>query len=489
MSDNMYLNSRVAPHVLKYSNMTPLSFQSTSSKRVYWTSNQSSYSGANNIIRIPISSGTSLLDSANSFLKFDYVNNEGNASGITHQFSGSAASLIYRLRVISDNTGQDLENILFYNHCAVMCADLMLSPAQRASRFEQGFGAYGVVPQLAANVDNGAAVGAVVLAVQQLTSARTNEYGSKYLGADEMIIPATTANSANMQTICLPLDLSSILGASAKKLIPLFLTSGITLEITIDPYPVSSSAQTQPNFLLQNVGYHAQLIDFQSDINVKLTEMVQTSGLFMHGTSWTNILTQLGDGVKSWMISERLRSVKSVFWSFNDARKGVAWFDPLNRQSNKLSNYQVKIGSQYFPPARITCRTNASDPKSNGEVLVELNKAIAEYSNSYHAGLINSYNFGVDLNPDTVTAIALANSGITAAQAYQNISGRAAYGLDLDAFGRSDCESGVNMILNNPLTVNFEQSAGYGQVLNAFTYLLHDVVYTIDPSGAYSVSK
>lgn len=484
----MYLNSRVAPHVLKYSNMTPLTFQSTSSKRVYWTSNQSSYSGTNNIIRIPISSGTSLLDSANSFLKFDYVNNEGNNPNVIHQFSGSAASLIYRLRVISDNTGQDLENILYYNHAAVMCADLMLSPAQRASRFEQGFGAYGTVPQLAANVDGAAAVAAVVLAVQQLTAARSNEYGSKFLGADEMTIPSTTANSGNMQTICLPLDLSSLLGASAKKLIPLFLTSGITLEITIDPFAVSSSAATQPQFLIQNVGYHAQLIDFQADVNQALTQMVQSTGLFMHGTSWTNILTQLGDGVKSWMISERLRSVKSVFWSFNDARK-AAFFDPLNRQSNKLSNFQVKIGSQYFPPARVTCRTDASDSKANGEVLVELNKAIAEYSNSYHAGLINAYNFGVDLNPGTVAAIAQANGLITNAQAYQNIAGRALYGLDLDAFGKSDVESGVNMILNNPLTVNFEQSAGYGQVLNALTYLLHDVVYTIDPSGAFSVSK
>ena len=43
MSDVSYLSDRVAPHSIRFSQLTPLAFQAKSSKRIYYTTNNSTY--------------------------------------------------------------------------------------------------------------------------------------------------------------------------------------------------------------------------------------------------------------------------------------------------------------------------------------------------------------------------------------------------------------------------------------------------------------
>ena len=476
---NEYLNARQAPHQIKYSQLTPLAFNAKSSKRVFYTSNQSTYSQSNNVIRIPISSGTSFLDGPNSFLKFDYIVKE-NA---THQFSNSAHSLIYRLRVISDSSGMDLENILYYGHTHCMISDLTLSPPERASRLEQGYGTNGFIPQAAANVvaDTTAKVANMV---NQVANCRTTKTQSPYLGCDELAMAQNIA-----QSVCLPLDLSCILGPAQKKFLPLFLSGGLTLEITLDPYGVNSSLNSAPIFDIANVQFHAQMIDFDASVNVALTAMVDTAGLYMHGVTWTNVLTQIAGDVRNWIVSERLKSVKSIFFSFNDPRgQTVPYFRPTNRVTNKLTSFQMKIGSEYYPNQRVMGAANL--PTGNGEFIVEAYKAISEYGNVYHSSLCNIFNFAQDVSPAVIVAGIPADfGGISDEQFYRNAVGRSIYGLDVDAFGRSDTESGISTIMNNPISINFEQSGAYGSVLNVFTYLLHDAVFVIEKNGKFTVSK
>lgn len=498
------LNERVAPHVLRYSNMTPLAFNAKSSKRIFYTSNQSTYSNSNNVIRIPISSGTSFLDGPNSYVKFTYKNAE--AGNVTHKFANSAHNLIYRLRVISDVSGQDLENILYYGFTHSCIADLTLSSAERASKLEQGYGTWGQT-----TLANAADAATTLALANQLKVLRNVKTASSFWGCDEM----TIAQNQN-QTICLPLDLSCLLGPSQKKLLPLWLCNGLMLEITLDPFGVSSSAATPPQFQIFDVQYHAQCIDFDASVNQALRALSNDKGLFMHGVSWTNVLSQIPDNTQSWIISERLRSIKSVFFAFNDPSSvGTAWYRSNNRQTNNLTNYQVKIGSEYYPPQRIQASNHgdASNPNSNGEFVNELNKAIGEYANTYHESLLNIYNFSQDVNNRTTIAAvaavaanpnanppvaavaavpagsAVVTTGLARDDIYQYAVGRALYGLDLDAFGRSDSESGVSSILNNPLTFNFQQNGSFGGVLNAYTMLMHDVVFQIDPSGLFTVAR
>ena len=123
-----------------------------------------------------------------------------------------------------------------------------------------------------------------------------------------------------------------------------------------------------------------------------------------------------------------------------------------------------------YLPAQQIKGSNGFDSKGNAEFLVETFKAVGEYGNNSHSSLLNIYNFGADVNTTLTT-------------------GRALYGLDVDAFGRSDVESGINTILNNPLTITGTSSAGYGNSLNAYTMLYHDVVFAITPSGELNLIK
>jgi hypothetical protein len=112
----------------------PLSFKAKNRKVKFFTSNQSSYTQSNNIIRIPISSATGFLDAPNSFIKLVYQNLQG-AGGKTHTFCNSASSLFKRIRVISSKGGE-LEDIVNYNITHSVVSDLMLSFENRASRGE-----------------------------------------------------------------------------------------------------------------------------------------------------------------------------------------------------------------------------------------------------------------------------------------------------------------------------------------------------------------
>jgi len=106
MDPNLFIDSRVAPASIKYSQMVPLSFKAKQKSVLYTTSNQSTYTQQNNLIRIPMASSVAFQDGPNTFLKFLYTNN----SGAPQRFSNSAHSLIKHMRVISSQ-GVDLENI------------------------------------------------------------------------------------------------------------------------------------------------------------------------------------------------------------------------------------------------------------------------------------------------------------------------------------------------------------------------------------------
>jgi len=475
MSDNLYLNERVAPHTIRYSQMTPLAFNAQSSKRIFFTSNQTTYSNTQTILRIPISSGCDFLDGPNSFIKFDYVNVEANP--YTHTMANSANCLFYRVRVIADK-GSDLENILFYNHCHAAISDLVLGPEKRATRAEQGYGNWG-----ACTTTNAVDLGTAEALANQLKVLRNTSTAAPYWGCDEVSIA-----QGGTQTFCLGLDLSTLLGPGQKRFLPLFLMGGLTLEITLDPYGPMNSNASAPLFNIKNVEFHAQCITFSSDVNMALTAMTQQTGLFMHGCSWTNIMNSLPSSASSsWIISERLRSLKSLFIAFQDpAYQGAANWRSSARASNKLRTLQLKLGSTYYPPQQLKANANdASNPASSAEFLVETFKAIGETGNNYHSSMMNLYNFGVDIGSvNAPSAVAV---------------GRPVYGLDLDAFGRSDVESGVNTIMNNPITVITNSSAAYvssavgganpNSTLNAINFLYHDCVFSISPDGAVTVNK
>jgi hypothetical protein len=192
--------------------------------------------------------------------------------------------------------------------------------------------------------------------------------------------------------------------------------------------------------------------------------MVADSGLFIHGTCWSSQKLTLAQGQSSFVNSERLKSVKSILVSFTDETNG-ANVRPTNRINNVLTSLQVKAGSEYFPPQPI--RANSASASECGWFVNETYKALSVYGDVNHSGVVNIANF--------------ASSAQSATQV-----GRAVYGLDLDAFGKDPVESGLNTIVNNPITVLMEGSTGGCATIS---HLLYDCIFQIRSDGSFVVVK
>ena len=87
------INARQLPKMMKYSELTPLGVASSAKKIKFFPAGSGSFSPANNIIRIPISSGSCFLDGTMTMLKFTYHNTDPNPTNFSC-IDGSASSFI-----------------------------------------------------------------------------------------------------------------------------------------------------------------------------------------------------------------------------------------------------------------------------------------------------------------------------------------------------------------------------------------------------------
>lgn len=453
------LSERVAPHMIRYSNMTPLSFEGKQVLKQFFPTNQSTYNQDNNVIRIPISSGTAFLDGGNSYLRLQFQNTNATAD-TDYIFANSFHSLIDRIRVISAG-GQELEHVPNYAHLHACLSDLLLSQEKRHARLQEGYGSGGgfrftaVAGVLDADAINGG-----------LATLRVNPAS---LGTREMVV----AKDGSTQ-VYIPLELSQLVGSN-KKLIPLFLSGELTLEITLSARPCAVSKVTTPlTYSVSNVAYNASMVEFSGAVNGALTQMVADSGLYLHGTCWSSQKVTLAANQSSWVNSERLKSVKSVLVSFaDDLNAPVVNQRMTTRTTNGVAALQLKIGSDYLPPQPL--RANSDSRTECGLYINEAYKALNVYNNPDHAGVVNIDNFCQA--PYTV-------AGGARVYALDAVN-RAVFGIDLDAV-RGDVESGVSTIINNPMTIMMEGSKGN---CSAFSHLLYDCLFVIGQDGSFSVSK
>ncbi len=483
------ISAQTLPSQLKFSEMTPLGVSARAKKVKFLPQNAGDYTNVNNIIRIPISSSTSFLDPSSTALKFLFT----NTSGQTVQFDGSAHSVIQRMRLTSKSGGMDLEDIRNYGQLVNMLSDLQYGNQQRFCKSEQGYGYGGLLsaPYAAQPASNAQTVAQLATSLGLTLGAPGAVTAFTALGAGagaaaNVAIPAIIAQDASAGnsetalgcgefsmanngyfTAVLPL-LSGLIGAGASKYLPLFLTGDLMLEIELassyKPY-VSASDAANGGFKIQNVELHCQLVEFGGDINSALKAMCDRSGLYLHGKSWRSYFNSINAVQNpSILISERLKSIKSAFLTFS-LTQANSQARSMARHHGGVTGLQLKIGSEFYPNSAL--QGNGSDEKSNSEYILETMKAIGEYCNVSHNSLICSKNF--------------ASGDATLASC-----GRAVYGIDLDAFTKSNIESGVNSVLNNP--INVMVTSGGVANLNAYVYLYYDCIFNISPNGSFSVS-
>lgn len=445
------LNTRQLPLSVRYSQITPLGVVASSKKRKFLPSNAGTFTQNNNTIRIPISSSTSFLDPQLTMLKFDFT----NKSGANATFDNSAHSVIGRLRLISRSGGVDLEDIREYAHLHAILSDVQYSPIKRFQlKYSEGYGNAGagfsgaITAQAAGNV----------VAAQNAFSASA-ETSIKF-GTNEITLANDTSH-----TFCIPL-LSSLIGQGQQKYIPLFLTGQLDLELEL--YPNCLFGSSAPAFNVNNVELHCQLIDFAGDMNMRLQQMAMQSGIYLHATSWSAYNYALADGVSTVQIAERLKSVKTLLLAFSINRNNTYTNRALGRVSRKLKSLQVKIGSEYYPTQPIVGQ--ADSESKNSEFIHELYKSLSEYGNVLNTGIIDGVNFARNTASD------------------DDEVGRAVYGLDLDAFHKAPLESGVNMILNNPMLIEWTADGGFIGC-DTRIFLLHDTIFALKPDGTFTVSK
>ena len=308
MDPSLFADSRVAPAAIKFSNLRPLAFSSRQVPVVFTTSNQSTYSQANNLIKIIVSSSTAFLNGPSSFLKLKYKN---KSDVFTQKFNNSGHSLIEHIRVLKNSA--PLENIQHYDKIHSVMSDLLLSPENRYVKQEQGYGNH-TIPLLGAGADDAA----VLAAVQ---AASNNQQC-----LNELEVAPTTDAANNVVTLCLPLELSCTVGGGQQKLLPLWMMGEIVIEITLNKdcvFNVAGGAgsaaeslalrqNTQPTFEVSEVEFHGSLIEFDSSVNMALTSMAVDSGLGLNlaGCTWTNDMVAL-TATQNTLTTEELRMEKT----------------------------------------------------------------------------------------------------------------------------------------------------------------------------------
>ena len=469
MDPQLFQSDRVLPSHIRYSNLTPIAMKARQRPVIFTTSNQSTYTQQNSLMRIPLSSSVAFEDGTNTFLKFEYTND----TAAPQRFSNSAHSLIRHFRVIASQ-GIDLENIRDYWQVHAGMADLLLSPENRYVRQEQGYGSQKIpaAGAFTAYTALGATTAELTAEAGKLRAVLSAALANQQC-VNELDVPAGAT-----VTICLPLELSASLGSAQKKLLPLFLMGELTIEIELNPYAVFNTgaagavaAGAAPiTFKVQNVELHTSLIEFDGSVNMALTQMVASSGLYLHGCTWTTQFQSLAASHNTITCNEKLRSLKSLYFGFvpngldNAARRTC-------RHNNWIKDYQIKIGSEMLPSYSV--RGFSNEPTKNGEFVVELLKSASEYSNSMHTGLINCDSFAN--NDNTISSV-----------------GRSLYGCNTDAFDKQDLESGISTIENSPITVKFDQSIPVGSVAivqDGYVMMYHDIIWSLSPSGQLAVSR
>ena len=186
------LNARTIPLQCRFSDITPLSIPGKSSRKRFLANNAGVFTNIqNSIIRIPLSDARGMIDPALTTFNFTITNTASDRQ----QIDGSFNNIIARLRISSTSGGQDLEDCRGYAYVHNMLSNIKYGHSTRVSKRGEGYGSI-------------------------MTDAPTTGTGETILEPNGVM---------NVQ---IPL-MSSLIGSSATKYLPLHLTGPLMVEIEL----------------------------------------------------------------------------------------------------------------------------------------------------------------------------------------------------------------------------------------------------------------
>lgn len=443
-------DSRVLPSSVRYSQITPLAVEGKALQKKMLPISSGPYTNNNPVCRINISSGSEFLDTQNSYLKFTLTNSDAQ----TCQVDSSGHSLIKRIRIVARSGGPDIEVLLNYNQLAGMLSDLQASADHRQSihGYLSGYGNGGNLTALTTtnSILADGLVNHITGVISDEAKALINPLN---YGCNEDKI---TQNNSRTFLI----NLVSVLGNLSQKYIPLFLTGDLLLELEFDPtalvYGTAPAGGSQV-MSISSVEYVAHCVEFGGDIVDKLRSAVMSNGLYIHLSQFRNYSTNVVAGMNNVMLQERLKSVRALLVGFN--KTAITPVDRLtHRYNNTLKTFQVKVGSQYYPPQQLTADRADS---TQVEMIANTFLALSEFNNIHNCPCINKEQF-------------FKNDASTSLQV-----GRAIYGMDFEAFSKSSTMCGVNTVVNSPMIVQFTGDT----VCQGNFFLCYDSILAIKQDG------
>lgn len=368
-------------------------------------------------INIPTSRNTVLVPSE-SYFKYTLsgVTNGGTASAYIRLDKAGAHGPIQRLRVTHGST--EIENIDSYGNLV----GLMMALQQTTDSFQ---GKQNIL--------------AGTSAIAPINTTSLEAFSGLTCGQRISVAPGATLAQLGIAGVCpdqtYAINLLSYVGSlSGSQYIPLFeMTSApLTLEIQF----VSSALQflcaaqalaAGNSFTISNVEFVGTFIEL-SDESINIIRQSQGGQPLQYVIQqYANMQGNqtLGANISvSLPVSAKYASLKSLFCTMRNSAhaSGTITYFPLASHSFYLSDWRVRIGSEYLP---------SKAPNSAPEHYCELLKAIGSLSDINHEPSINLYNYSVRPEP-------VANAETATAVAPTTMSNSFALGFDCETYSNSN---------------------------------------------------
>lgn len=332
--------------------LKPSAVRSRSYKASILPSNgQTQACGNQSIFMIPGGRKNSYLDTTQSYIRYNVVNNDTNNALC---FDVCGGCVINRLDVF--HASSLLESIQSYNQLYTYILDCQTTSSQRQGLLSYGF----------------------------------DQWGGR-AGAN---IPVSSS-----QTVCMPL--LGLLGLGSSKMIPMGLLSDdirveLTWESAILGMVYATSNATKVAWSLTGIELELCIVELSDEGE----SMVQSSNngdpLYIHTNSWRHYSSQTtaNTGTASCLVPARFASAKSlVMLPHQSALLGSTYYSTGSRVNPNIASYSWRIGSSIVPskPVQLELGSGSTAVISGGaEAYSEVQKAWHALDNSSASGVLSS---------------------------------------------------------------------------------------------------
>tara|TARA_R110000823_G_C15925579_1_gene499021 strand:+ start:596 stop:1930 length:1335 start_codon:yes stop_codon:yes gene_type:complete len=441
----------VATQSINYTDNFELGIEAKAQRRLFFPATGDAYtSNGTNIIRINLSADA-MLDTSNSYLKFNLQNKTG--AGLDKKVAFDLGQPVISRLVISSG-GVVLEDIQHYNHLV----GGILAPA--------GYGSGNKNADYMNRQFFTQAGGAVDFGNKLFTS--------NIAAAGDAANGVCVFDGNESRVVCYKLY-SAIL--DNPKMIPLVLiNAGIDIEIHLADGNVAGCCEDNNDvvYSVSNVRYVAHLVNLQRDFYDMLRMTMSQSGgrLQLHGQTYRTFTGSIANGIggeQTINIPVRARSIKSVFFKASGDATNENFILSTGSHMN-LTGYQLLVGAVRYPPTAVAVDSNTNKI----EPYLELEKSFGKLGSNIHNNLLSLPNY---------------LSGATGSVAKNSNVEFAPFGFDLESIG-SNVENGLDTSSRGlQSSLILQLGANAPAALTVFIYTMLDSLFLVGMDGSMAVSS